>query len=338
MSCNDSDGDFKLAMMSSNNELQLFPVAAPRKLVRPEGFAVAATGVTLDGEAIHLLVSHGSNELLTGRITQPGWASFPKTHTDVAYSSIFVISDSSGSRQIELRGLTATFPLIDLLPQDRILVVASRCFRHQDGTHELNASIFGPDGSERQKFLLGDGLSHVQVDKEENIWVGYHDEGVFGNFGWQQPGGPFGRAGLSCFTPSGQKTWDFSPPDGFDYIADCYALNVAQSGAWAYYYSDFPVALIDSDRNVRCWSTESAGAKTFAVGDGKVLLYGGYGEQRNECTLLHLADTDAPLIAKVSLCLPAGVDPLRTKVIGRNNQLHLFFEDDWFVFSVDSLG
>ena len=52
------------------------------------------------------------------------------------------------------------------------------------------------------------------------------------NFGWQDP---LGAAGLSCFSDTGQKLWDFRPPEGFDYISDCYALNVCRNGVWAYY-------------------------------------------------------------------------------------------------------
>ena len=40
----------------------------------------------------------------------------------------------------------------------------------------------------------------MQVDSLGRIWVSYADEGVYGNFGWGQPGPPpVGAAGLVCF-------------------------------------------------------------------------------------------------------------------------------------------
>ena len=127
------------------------------------------------------------------------------------------------------------------------------------------------------------------------------------------------------------------PPEGFDHIADCYALNVSSSGVWSHDYSDFPVALIDSDGRVRCWNTSRSGARTFAVRDHKVLLHGGYGDLRAACNLLSLDDQDARLVAEVSLVLLREIDLTRDKVIGRDEGLHVFLEDTWYRFSIDLL-
>jgi hypothetical protein len=173
----------------------------------------------------------------------------------------------------------------------------------------------------------------VQTDTKGSIWVAYLDEGVFGN-GWPSP---VGSAGLSCFTKSGEKIWDYEAPAGFDRIDDCYALNVARDGVWCYYYTDFPIARIDSDLRVRCWNTKVSGARTLAAADQKVLLYGGYGDRGTECHLLALEDGDARLGAEVLLALPREIDLTGDWVIGRDKQLHVFLGDDWYVFSLDSL-
>ena len=317
--------------------VQLNPTGPPRRLARPEGFKVTSVAVSLDGEVIRLLTSEGLAGALTARTEQPGWASFPKTHTDSEYSSVVAVSGDSISRETRLFGLNATFPQIEMLPEGEILVVASRCFRNSDGTHEINAKVFGADGKQNREFLLGDGINHVQTDAEGRIWVGYFDEGIFGNFGWQDAGGPFGAAGLSCFSKSGQKVWDYEPPEGFDHIADCYALNVSRSGVWSHYYSGFPMAFVDSSWHVRCWKTELSGARTFAVGDGKVLLYGSY-DRRSACNLLTLEEREAKLVAEVSLVLPREIDPSKDTVIGRDKRLHVIQDDDCYVFSIDSLN
>ena len=238
-------------MAAATKSIELRPSGPPRKLARPDGFKTTSISIGFDGDAIRLLTSEGQANALVAREEQPGWASFPKTQTESEYSSIVSVSGPSGSRDTELFGLTATFPKIEILPGGETLVVASRCFRNLDSSHEMNAKVYGPDGKQNRGFLLGDGINHIQTDAEGRIWVGYFDEGIFGNFGWQHAGGPFGAAGLSCFAKSGQKIWDYEPPEGFDPIADCYALNVSSSGVWSHYYSDFPIAHINSDWHVR---------------------------------------------------------------------------------------
>ena len=69
-----------------------------------------------------------------------------------------------------------------------------------------------------------------------------------------------------------------------------------------------------------------------------MLLYGGYGEERTACSLLSLGDHDANLVAGVSLVLPRAIDPRKNAVIGRDKNLHVFLDDDWYVFSIEALG
>lgn len=315
----------------------LRPFAVTRNLSRPTGFKTVSVSVGVNGNAIRLLVPNEVAYGVFARTEQPGFASFPKTKTEQNYSSIVVVSGSTGLDKIELSGLTATFPQVEMLPTDEILVVAPRCQRLSDGTHELNAKIYDSSGRLNREFLLGDGIEHAQTDARGNIWVGYFDEGVYGNFGWDS-GGTFGAAGLSCFTNSGEKLWDFHPPEGFDSISDCYALNVSASGVWAYYYTGFPFISVDSNWQVRGWETGWAGGRTFAVGDQRILLYGGYGDENTACNLFNVGDRDTELAAHVSLVLPPEVDLSKSTVIGRDRELHVFSRDDWYRFSIESLG
>ena len=72
--------------------------------------------------------------------------------------------------------------------------------------------------------------------------MSYFDEGVFGNHGWGEPGGPgpLGRSGLPRWSGDGVLEYEFSPPDVSSAIADCYALSVIGEDAWTCYYTDFP--------------------------------------------------------------------------------------------------
>jgi hypothetical protein len=325
-------------MTRGAHDIELSPVGPPQALPRDEGFKVVATEISLRGEAIRLLVKDNSAVRLFARTEQPGWASFPKTETEGEYSAIFSIYGADGAEEFQLPSLRATFPQIQVFPNGEMLVVAPRCRRFSDGTYELNATVYDSSGALRREFLLGDGIEHVQIDRKGNIWVGYFDEGVYGNFGWSHPNGPVGSTGLTCFDENGVKLWGFQPPAGFDVISDCYALNVSKDGVWTYYYTDFPLVRIDSGWNVRAWKTQTTGGREFAIHAEKVLFFGGYGEHRNECKLLRLGDETAELLGEVKLLLPSDVDLAKAVVIGRDNKLHVFYSDDWYVFSIASLN
>jgi hypothetical protein len=51
---------------------------------------------------------------------------------------------------------------------------------------------------------IGDGVARVRVARSGHVWVGYFDEGVYGNYGWGGGGGgpaPLGAPGLVRFSP-----------------------------------------------------------------------------------------------------------------------------------------
>ena len=132
-------------------------------------------------------------------------------------------------------------------PDGRVLLVGARCSFRAEGDYDLNGIVIDPLSGRSTRMLLGDGIRGVQVDDLGRIWVSYFDEGIFGNFGWGDPGSaPVGLAGLVCFSDSGEKIWEY-PYQTHDPISDCYALNVSGSQAAIFFYTDFPVCRISSD-------------------------------------------------------------------------------------------
>jgi hypothetical protein len=323
--------------MPSNNLLELNPVAV-MSLPRVPALAVASVSVGVQGDAIRLLIRNESAHLPSGRIEQAGFASFPRSRAEHPYDAILSITNVHTTYEIEIRGLADTFPLMQLLPDGAVLIVSARCRRYNDGTHDLNARIYDSQGQPREEFLLGDGIQHVQVDRKGNIWVGYFDEGVYGNYGWGGAGdtAPVGASGLVCFDAKGQKSWEYGPVPGVDVISDVYALNVFGDEAWAYYYTDFPLVRIASDRTVTVWTTETSGARSFAIGNGVVLLFGGYSPSKTACQLLRFDKDHATVDAEISLLLTEGGDLSHANVIGRGNILHVFVGDLWYQFSTNS--
>lgn len=132
-----------------------------------------------------------------------------------------VMSETGAARTIDLPELDVTFPHVDMFPDGKVLVAGARCSWRGDGDFDLNGIVFDPGTGHVSRILLGDGINSVQVDALGRIWVAYSDEGIFGNFGWGDPGpAPIGAAGLACFSERGEKIWDY-PANAEHMISDC---------------------------------------------------------------------------------------------------------------------
>ena len=85
-----------------------------------------------------------------------------------------------------------------------ILLVGARCRKYKDGTAENNGVLLKKDGTKLAEMCLGDGIESCIVTEDGRIITGYFDEGVFGNFGWDQP---VGACGLIVWDARGQRLW-----------------------------------------------------------------------------------------------------------------------------------
>ncbi|MFF1990858.1 hypothetical protein ACFVWC_06095 [Bacillus mycoides] len=136
-----------------------------------------------------------------------------------------------------------------------------------------NAVIYNADGSEYVKFYAGEGIQDCQVDANEEIWISYYDEGIFGE-------SLIGANGIVAFDSKGRLIFDsydqyverFNVPP----IDDCYAMNVIDGDVWLYYYSEFPLVQMKDKKFHMSWNeinvTREIWSKSFAVAQGKVVF------------------------------------------------------------------
>lgn len=298
------------------------------------------------GEAILLVVSSEERDAVFGRDEEPGGASFPKAKTETPYGARVLIHDETGVRSVGVAGETRAYPRVALLEDDEILLAGTRCRRFADGTHELNGHVYGPDGQLRRELLLGDGIEHIATDVRGEIWVGYFDEGVFGNYGWgamttsAEHESPVGWPGLVRFDSEGNMTWRYEPPEGIGTIDDCYALIVGPDATWTCYYSYFPLVRINPDGTVRGWSTDASGVRAIAGDDERAVLFGGYKGQRTQCTVARLGDQELTEMESIELVRPGG-QPLseddRGYIFGQADTLHFFLDREWMTVSLSDL-
>jgi hypothetical protein len=169
-------------------------------------------------------------------------------------------------------------------------------------------------------------------------WVGYFDEGVFGNYGWGGPGPePIGAHGLVRFDERLERAWDYPYDTGFDAICDCYALNVSAETVWACYYTAFPVVRIIDDR-VTGWTNTASGA-TAVITDGRhCALVGGYRGDRDRVVIGELRpDGRFDIRHETRLSLPGGAPLPPSRTFGRGNVLHVLSGTTHYKLDLESL-
>jgi len=295
---------------------------------------IIASSIAANGEAVLLTVASQFEKAAFGREERKGFAIFPFSKAKLHYPATFIRFDGREILQkTELPEVEIAFPSVQPLPDGEVLLVGARC-HYRDGDPEKNAVVFSEDGKVLRRFVLGDGINNVQTTDDGMIWASYFDEGVFGNFGWNQP---MGASGLICFDSRGHILWEFKPPSGFDSICDCYALNVAKNAVWACYYTDFPLVKINSEKQVQGWKNEVGGASALVVDGRRALLWDGYGEKRSRCVVQDIGNDTLARPCEIEIGFPNGFEPMGATVIGRDSKLHAFAGNAWLTFDVGQI-
>ncbi len=296
-----------------------------------EGDVLVSADLGPQGTMVALWARPEDREALFGRTRGSGGASFPDPRTARPVQARAVEHAPRTRRVVALRDLRTGFPSLQPLPDGHLLLVGARC-RHRGGDPDHNAAVHAPDGTLVRTGVLGDGISHVRTTSTGDVWVGYFDEGVFGNLGWDDP---IGAPGLLRFDSLLRQTWAYRPPEGAGEIADCYALNVTDTETWACYYTDFPVVRVRGDRT-DAWQAGVA-AQALAVHGGRVALVGGYRDDHNRVVFLELSSGETTAVGRV--LLPDGSPaPPQARYTGHGPELHVLCGADWYKADLSAPG
>jgi hypothetical protein len=162
------------------------------------------------GEVVAVWTAAASLEAVTSRTLSAGGASFP---------------DPAAARPVAARitvhapGLVAMTPIADLtlahitvqpMPGGRFLVAGARCRWHRDGP-DRNAVLYNTGGQPVSEHVLGDGIRHVLATSTGQVWAGYFDEGIYGNYGWGEADTPepVGAYGIVRFSNQLEPAWHY---------------------------------------------------------------------------------------------------------------------------------
>ena len=304
------------------------------RLTSPQGFdRLVTVSAGVDGPVALWSTAAGEAEL-HAVLGSPATGTFPRRTPDGPPPAVLTAHDwdtlaITASALVE--ELPVAHPFVEVLPDGTFLLVGARCAWQPTGP-ERNALAIDARGDVVHRGCLGDGIAHLQVAPDGSIWVGYFDEGVFGNLGWGIPGpAPLGAGGIATWSADFAKTWELDPQQGL--IADCYSLNVSADEVLACSYTDFPIVRINNDHVEVLPTNEVSGPSAVLAAGNRVALIGDY----RDPALLIIGDTQDGTVRELQrrhLWAPTG-DPLPAcKVHCRGSVAHFFIDPDWYTFDL----
>ncbi|MBH5318724.1 hypothetical protein I6N90_13035 [Paenibacillus sp. GSMTC-2017] len=230
-----------------------------------EGFNIVSTKFGADGRVYVLLINE-IPEREKGMFV-------PATLKQVYTYKVLIVTDKYID-EVVIGNQKYNYHYVQPL-QNHLLLVGARCSYYAFGKHDLNAKVCDYDGRTVREFLLGDGIQSVQVTEKGTIWTSYFDEGIFGNYGWDDP---VGANGLLAWDEFGNKLYENQVAE----ICDCYALNVVdEKEIWFYYYTDFSLGCISGgldQSKITFMNPEISGSSGFCTDGYHFLFDGGYGK------------------------------------------------------------
>jgi hypothetical protein len=272
---------------------------------------------------------------LDDRIETPNGASFVKTVPEEPQTYRVVGLDGPQVvRDVVIED--ERFNIHDVQPLGEELLLVCRRSRYRGpGNYEKNGRVYSRDGTFAREILLGDGIQSVQVSSAGVIWTSYFDEGVFGNYGWEDP---IGASGLVAWDAAGNKLYEFQPTRGLGHICDCYAMNVeSDEDVWLCYYTEFPLVRLHRREIASVWNMPVDGSDAFAISDGYALFRGTYRERDLYWLFALGPDGMLKLESKAWLRAPQGGKLIADRVVGRAGCIHLVSNEVLYRVEVESV-
>ncbi|MFE4631526.1 hypothetical protein [Streptomyces mirabilis] len=242
------------------------------------------------------------------------------------FDALVVVIEAGEVQERVLRGVALTPYRLDALPNGRLVLQGS------GSAGDRNTQIFGRDGRPRRNFAMGVAVEFLMADRRNNLWSAYYDEGVYSD--------PISAAGLARWDSGGNHLWGYWPPPGVAHIDTVYALNVADSAAWAVYWPSFPLLEAQTNGQLRVRKNPVGFPLGLAVQDEQILFLGGGPRDSDRRDRLHycsMTPSEATVVEEAVLTMPNG-SPLKgyARPVGRGRCLYLRGRSakQWYVLSL----
>ncbi|MGW7263963.1 hypothetical protein [Streptomyces sp. NPDC054842] len=276
--------------------------------------------------------SHGGRHVVHSTVDARGRAHWllterrPEPHRGDPYDAVVVTVEGGSVHETVLSGVHASYSRLDALPAGGFVLAAPRSRRG-----DSQVSVLDSRGRRSRTFRVGDGIEDLLVDHAGDVWVGYFDEGVYGD--------ALSAPGLRRWSATGEPLWAYQPLPGFDTISDCYALNVAAGTVWACPYPGFRLLEIREDGAVRARENPVQGAKGVIVEGDRVVFFSPYGDDWNVLVDCRLSADAVRPVGYGRLVRSGGADlgHRRRRVVCRGPRLYVQ-QKPWTQWAVLDIG
>ena len=265
-----------------------------------------------------VIINTGIGEIPTGKVAAP------RTYA--------IIDCRRGSQTtVEFGPTDIALDKIGRLSDGRFVVVGARCALREGGADE-NLLLVSKTGQIESSFTAGDGISDVIVDATDHVWLGYFDEGVFGNLGWGRPGTqePLGACGVRVLNASGDEVWTHANTDPF-FIADVYAMASVEDGiAVSAYGANDIVLLSRSASAVRLGAQwHEARSNAFALSSSWLMTL----DRSEGCRLFCRESNGVRAVAQIQF-----TENFSGVWSGRGSRMNHFDASGWSYIDLKSVG
>jgi hypothetical protein len=296
--------------------LQLSPIAKLSPLMRGEevvAFDVGPSGI------IYVVIA---TKPLDYRREREDGCSFAKTIPSQPQNyRVIAVGDNEILHESAVHNEAFNIHHVQPLPAGELLLVCGRSYYRGEADYDRNGRIYTNEGKFARDFLLGDGIQAVQATSEGVIWTSYFDEGIFGNYGWDNP---IGASGLVAWDAHGSRLYEFEAKCGLDCMADCYALNVASDAdVWCYYYDSFPLVRLRGGQIDAFWKIPIEGSHAFAISGQHALFQGGYRKNGIFHLLKLQSGGKATEMAKIQIEDECGLAFTNASIVGRGRSIYM---------------
>ncbi|MDR1238000.1 MAG: hypothetical protein LBK28_07145 [Propionibacteriaceae bacterium] len=221
-----------------------------------------------------------------------------------------------------------------------IIAIGSRCHLREDAP-ELNAEVYDTNGQLLRAGCFGDGIELARATQTGNVWVGYSDEGVYGNYGWGGTGRsrntgkyvePLGHAGAVLWSASTfEKLWEAT-----EIVDDVYAATLLGEDLWATTYVDFPIRHL-STHSERAFPTSDSGPRAIITDGSRAATFGQYGDPFTFRVWTLQDDPERPPVSTGRLSVPGLGGQTKPRMMGFSDELNVFVGSSWFKLSLGDL-
>lgn len=243
---------------------------------------------------------------------------FPATVTEEYYSYKVLRLKDGEETVLHLPNEQWNYHIVESIDDDHILLACARSIYHDETHVDQNGRVYDWDGNLIRSFCLGDGIDHMYTTRNNQIWTGYFDEGVYGNYGWKKP---IGNSGLVGWDHEGNII-----DDGNDrkLMGECLALNVAANDEiWYFIGIDAQIGLMNESGEFQ-FTTDALGFQTFAINGDTMVVHREYFDHHHFFELVRKANS-YEIVQELEFRKPNG-NPLQPQLTSNRADRLLFLD------------